>query len=271
MPPVHQLRSPRLTECYTHAEIVLLGCLLGALALAAFGPAVAQYANYHAFADQRGAWGVPHAVDVLSNLPFALAGVLGLFGVWKQRAVAQVDARWQLITLFFAGLLVTAVCSGYYHWRPDNAGLAVDRCGMVVAFAGLLGAAVADRVGVRMGWVVAGLVLFAGPASALVSLYSGNLLPWAVLQGGGVLLVLCLALRAPVPGAWRLPLLSVIAWYALAKILELNDHHVFAWTQGLVSGHSLKHVAAALAAWPVLSVMHNGAQNQNRKALPQAV
>ena len=30
-------------------------------------------------------------------------------------------------------------------------------------------------------------------------------------------------------------------------------------TQGWVSGHSLKHVFAAMAAWPVMALMHNGA------------
>jgi hypothetical protein len=32
--------------------------------------------------------------------------------------------------LFFTGLLLTAAASSWYHWQPDDAGLAVDRCGM---------------------------------------------------------------------------------------------------------------------------------------------
>ena len=45
-----------------------------ALALLLHGP-IAQWASYHAFADQRELWGIPHAADVLSNLPFAIAGL----------------------------------------------------------------------------------------------------------------------------------------------------------------------------------------------------
>jgi hypothetical protein len=89
---------------------------------------------------------------------------------------------------------------------------------------------------------------------------TGNLLPWSVLQGGGMLLIVLLALRHPVAGAWGLPLAAVIAWYALAKGLEGGDHAVFGFTHGLVSGHTLKHIAAAMAAWPVAALMHNGAQ-----------
>ncbi|HEY8907158.1 MAG TPA: hypothetical protein VIM63_14075 [Rhodoferax sp.] len=75
-----------------------------------------------------------------------------------------------------------------------------------------------------------------------------------------LVLVLAWALRKPVPGGQGLPLMAVVALYMLDKLLELGDHAVFAWTAGLVSGHSLKHVAAALAAWPVIVVMHNHPQ-----------
>ena len=240
-------------------EAILLAALLAALALASWGPAVAQHDQYHAFADQRTWLGLPCAMDVLSNLPFALAGIWGLWTVGLKRGTPW-DTRWALCAVFFAGLLVTAVGSSVYHWQPDNWGLAWDRVGMVGAFAGLLGMAAADRISTRSGVWVAGAVLVAGPLAVAVWYASGNLLPWVVVQGGGMLLVLALALRRPIPQAWGLPLLAVIAFYALAKFLELGDHAVYAWSHGLVSGHSLKHVAAAMAAIPVLFVMHNGAQ-----------
>jgi hypothetical protein len=47
----------------------------------------------------------------------------------------------------------------------------------------------------------------------------------------------------------------LIAIYALAKLLELGDHAVYEWTGQLVSGHSLKHVVASFAAWPVVSAL----------------
>ena len=53
-------------------EATLLLACLGMLALALFGPAVSQPAHYHDFADQRVRWGLPFAMDVLSNLPFDL-------------------------------------------------------------------------------------------------------------------------------------------------------------------------------------------------------
>jgi hypothetical protein len=43
---------------------------------------IAQFANYHAFADQRMLLGIPHGADVLSNLGFAVVGLWGLSLWW---------------------------------------------------------------------------------------------------------------------------------------------------------------------------------------------
>lgn len=225
------------------------------LLLALIGPAVAQPPHYHDFADQRVWCRVPHAMDVLSNLPFA---AWGLAGLWVLARAARLHAlnsvpAW-LAGLFFAGLIATAGVSIYYHWQPDDASLLWDRAGMVLAFAGLLGLAGAQVAGRRAGVVLAAAVLVLGLVSVGVWAVSGNLLPWAVLQGGGMVLILAVAWLAPVqpaPGL-RIRWGAVIALYALAKGLELADHQVFALTGQLVSGHSLKHVVASLSAWPVL-------------------
>ena len=53
--------------------LVLSACLL----LLWHGP-IAQLSNYHAFADQRTLFGVPHALDVFSNLGLCPARAVGL-------------------------------------------------------------------------------------------------------------------------------------------------------------------------------------------------
>lgn len=241
--------SPRRREVALLLAVVLMACL----ALA--GPALPQPASFHDFADQRALGPMPHAMDVLSNLPFAAWGVAGLWALARAvrlRAIGSVSAG--LAALFFAGLVVTAGVSAFYHWEPDNAGLVWDRSGMVLAFAGLLGLAAVQDVSWRAGIALAAAVLTLGPVTVQVWAVSDNLLPWGVLQMGGMVLILALAWlqpASPAPGLqirWTL----VIAWYALAKVLELADHAVFDLTGQLVSGHSLKHVVASLAAWPVV-------------------
>ena len=242
VPPSGQCAQRSLCrQTLTRAEMGLLLGMAALLALAWFGPVLPASEHQHAFADQRGLWGIPCALDVLSNLPFAIAGLWGLVALRRVPQGLLDTASRALATLFFVGLLCTAAGSTLYHWQPQDAGLLWDRLGMVLPFAGLLGLAAAGRVSVRAGGATAGAVLLAGPL--------------AVVQLGGMLVVLALACMPRRDGALALHLGAVIALYALAKLFEGADHWVFAATAQAVSGHTLKHVLAAGAAWPVLSAL----------------
>ena len=169
----------------TRSETGLLIALAMAVVIACLGPAVAQYANYHEFADQRTLWGLAFAMDVLSNLPFALLGAWGLVRLRATHtpparrtgfvALVSCDAQRPLAALFFGGLLQTALCSSYYHLQPNDAGLGVDRMGMLAAFAGLLGLAAADRVSARADQWTAAAVMAGGTIVLGVWTLNGNL------------------------------------------------------------------------------------------------
>ena len=258
-------RCHPLRQNLSRAEAGLLLGMAALLALALFGPMLPASAHQHTLADQRALWGIPCALDVLSNLPFAIAGLWGLVAL-RRVAPGMLDAPSRaLASLFFAGLVCTAAGSALYHWQPQDAGLLWDRLGMVLPFAGLLGLAGASRVSARAGAAAAGTVLLAGPLAVLWWSHSGNLLPWAVVQLGGMLVVLALACLPRRDGALALHLGAVMALYALAKFFEAADHAVFEATGQAVSGHSLKHVLAAAAAWPVLEALaalrHSGAKH----------
>lgn len=249
---------------WSKLEIVLLTVLVALLGLAFWGPSVVQPASQHDFADQRLLWGIPFARDVLSNLSFALWGLLGIGCLARQWRTAHQSgpersavsaSQYRMAALFFTGLLLTAAGSGYYHWQPDDAGLVPDRLGMAVAYAGLLGLAAGGRISARAGVALALAVLVFGPVSVAVWAVTGNVTPWLVLQFGGLALVLWLACLQPLQGALAVRWGSVILIYTLAKLLELGDHWVYELAGHAVSGHSLKHLVASCAAWPVLVVL----------------
>lgn len=244
----------------------LVALLLGPALVAASGLALNPhghahlYAHGHPFVDARPLWGIPNAIDVLSNAPLSLAGLLGLLTLHGR--MLQGATRTAL-RMFFTGLLVTGFGSAWYHWAPDAAGLVADRLGMAVTFAGALALAVADRVGQAPARPTLWVTFMAAVLSAVLPFTHGNVLPWAVVQFGGVALIVWAAWQRPASGAMGVRIGVLIAWYALAKALELGDVAVFHATGDMVSGHSLKHLAAALAAWPVLSALRAQPLRQN--------
>lgn len=235
------------------------------LVLNAHGHA-ALHAHGHPFVDARSLWGVPNFMDVWTNLALGVAGLLGGWMLLR-------DGPWApgtrlALAVFFGGLLATGFGSAWYHWAPDAHGLVLDRMGMAVTFAGALALAVAERVGQKPAACVMRLTLVVALLSAAMPLTHGNVLPWAVVQFGGMALMVWLALYPPRAGALGVRLGVLIGLYALAKLLELGDEAVFHATGELVSGHSLKHLVAGLAAWPVLRAMRQNARATGRGAAP---
>lgn len=250
--PVQSIQSQVGGPSARNLEVALFTACLAFLALAAWGPSVAQPSHYHAFADQRSVFGVPNTMDLLSNLAFAGFGVLGAWRVWQMPQGAICPVQRMLAGLFFAGLLMTAACSGWYHYQTDNSALAIDRYGMTIAFASLLGLAAATRVSDRAGQWITLAILVAGAWSIRVWSTSDNVLPWAVLQFGGMALMLGLGYLRPRANALAVSWIAVILVYALAKVLEHYDAQVYHLSAGLVSGHTLKHLVASCAALPIL-------------------
>lgn len=245
-------RFPFLSFGALHSrEKYLIGALV-ILALSAILLPAMPAAGWHIphFVDGRAWLGVPNAGDVLSNLAFLATGVWGSERL-RARHDAPVGTSW-----FFVGLILTCLGSGYYHLDPDvPQRLVADRLGMAVAFAGFLGIATGERVSARGGEAVLVLMMIAGLLAAWVA--RDNLTPWVVVQFGGMALAVGLALTRPRPGAIGVPLGGVIVFYVLAKLFELGDAQIFEATGHIVSGHTLKHLAAALAAWPVISKLRD--------------
>jgi hypothetical protein len=90
----------------------------------------------------------------------------------------------------------------------------------------------------------------------------GDLRFYAAVQVYAILILL-LALLLPPRYTRGSDFAVVVGFYALAKIFEEADRQVFA-VGHLVSGHTLKHLAAAAAGYWVLRML------QKRDAFPQA-
>jgi hypothetical protein len=242
----------------------LMAMSLAAIALAVFFPILSHllphiptsghshvHAYGHAFIDARSFFGIPNCLDVISNIPFLFAGAWGLM-VLRRRTLPNATHR--AAQVFFIGLILTCFGSSLYHWAPSDFGLMIDRLGMAVAFAGVISFAAGSRLGESVAQQATPVLLLLAPLAAVAAYSLHNVLPWAVVQFGGMLMIVWLATLPQREGS-ALNLWALIAWYALAKLFEAQDEAVFQLTQGIVSGHSLKHIAACMAAWPVIAAL----------------
>lgn len=255
-------------------RLAFLG-LLTALVVAAvflFVPPVPQDPAYHDLADDRVILGIPRFGDVVSNFAFVLVGIAGMAALHRRRARQPdcPDAATMPLAVFFGGLALVGPASAYYHWNPTTPTLFWDRLPMAVAFMALLAAVIADRVPGR--WAArSGLAV-------LVALGVASVVYWSVGEAGGAgdlrfYGMVQFFATALVPLIfWLFPrreaviegraIATAFVLYALAKSAEAFDQEIFAVVGGSISGHSMKHLLAAAAAFPLVqSVMRRGARS----------
>ena len=246
-------------------------CIAAALLL----PAVPQSLEYHHFADRRDLLGIANFLDVVSNLGFLIVGIAGLVIVFGGRARFEFRSERWPSAVFFLGALLTALGSGYYHLAPDNESLFWDRLPMTIAFMGLVSSQIVDRIHLRVGLALLVPMLLVGAASVIYWRATeragvGNVLPYGILQGYTVLIVLLLAMLSPSRYTRSNDLYWVFGWYVLSKLLETFDAEIL-HLGGVVSGHTLKHVAAALAGWTVCyMLMHRTLKEPDASQEPSA-
>jgi hypothetical protein len=65
--------------------------------------------------------------------------------------------------------------------------------------------------------------------------------------------ILMVLFRPKYTHQWLLPV--ALASYMLSKLLEAYDREVFVYTQSYFSGHTLKHLLAALSCYVVLMML----------------
>jgi hypothetical protein len=234
---------------------LVVGVTALAVAAALLVPAMPQPVAYHDFADHRDAFGIHNFLDVASNAAFFVVGMAGLIVTLGRRAHFQFGIERLPYAVFFTGVLLTSAGSSYYHLVPNNETLFWDRLPMTIAFMALVCSQIVDRISIRAGVALLLPMLMLGAASVIYwrateRAGAGNVIPYGILQGYSVGVLLLIAALTPSRYTRGNSIYWVFGWYALSKILETFDGEVLGLGH-LVSGHTLKHFVAAFAGVPV--------------------
>jgi hypothetical protein len=247
----------------TFASLIASAILATIVVLFLFAP-IPQDPSYHAFADQRRLFGVPRFGDVVSNLAFLLVAILGLAAVCQSYSTGPMtdSATLHPYTVFFTAIGLVAAGSAYYHYDPDNERLFWDRLPMTIAFMSLFSLIISERLSAAVGtyWMMPVLIILGMASLAYWHVGEraghGDLRFYGLVQFYPLLVIpiLCLVYpnRTGLSGGY---LVGLFLCYVLAKLFEHLDHEVYALTRETISGHTLKHLFAALGCCFVLAAL----------------
>jgi hypothetical protein len=213
---------------------------------------IPQDPAYHNFADDRQIYGISNFCNTISNLPFVFVGLLGLARVSR---LTRPETRPGYLVLC-VGVLLVACGSAYYHQAPSNESLIWDRLPMTIAFMALFAMILEERVLQKPAPLLLPVLVTSGIVSVLYWAWTeaagrGDLRPYALVQFLPVVLIPLFILLFPQRFLANRLLLSAFLFYFVAKAFEHFDAAIFS-APGCMSGHALKHVAAAAAAFCII-------------------
>jgi hypothetical protein len=221
--------------------VVFVGLMAASLGGLFLLSPIPQDQSYHQFADQRTIFGIPNFWNVVSNIPFLAVGATGLRRFHDDAATV----------VFFLGVFLTGIGSSYYHWDPNDSTLFWDRLPMTLSLTAIFALAVEERVCARVGAILLWPSLAIGLFSLLLWRRSNDLRLYFWVQFFPGISVILLFLLYPAKDTGTRYWIVAGLLYVLAKMLEFTDKTIFS-AGNLLSGHTLKHIAAAAACYAIV-------------------
>lgn len=235
--------------------LIILTALIVLGGIASQNP-IAQDVSYHSFADSRKIWSIPNFWNVVSNIPLIIAGFIGVNSFKQAGKLKVISETNTAYILLFSGTFLVGFGSSYYHLAPDNQTLVWDRLPMTIAFMSLFSIIISEFISVRSGKALLLPLILTGVCSVIYWHFSemsfkGDLRFYALVQFYPMMtipiMLLCFRSRCTHTQAYWWLLLSYIA----AKVFEHFDAEVYN-VLGFISGHSLKHIFAAVGIFVLL-------------------
>jgi hypothetical protein len=181
-----------------------------------------------------------------------VVGLWGLINFYKNKYIKISNSFSVLLNLFFISIILTGLGSSYYHLSPKDFTLVFDRLALSFTFAVILAMLASIRISERSGFHTLAELIILAPLSVLLWNYNGNLTPYAVVQFGGIIIIV-LTLLLTKAQKQSPCFTSLIILYGFAKVTEFYDVEIFNLSQNLISGHTLKHLIGALAVLVFIS------------------
>ncbi|MCB0391894.1 MAG: ceramidase domain-containing protein [Bdellovibrionales bacterium] len=244
---------------HSHKILVLLFFVIGSIFLLFSQSSDSYDMTSFSFVDQRRILGIPNFMDVISNIPFLIVGLMGLIFLKNH---PQKEAMWSWRVLF-TGVFLVAFGSSFYHLWPAPETLLWDRLPMTIGFMGLLVAFLSEFVDKNMEkWILLPLLIL-GVVSVVIWYVFDDIRLYIWVQFFPLVLLPVILLLYSSPYSHKSYLLGALGFYVLAKISELKDIQIYHITGDILSGHSLKHILAAVSVYYLYLMIKRRTRNES--------
>ena len=199
--------------------ILIAIALIAVFITFSFVEPVPQDPGYHAFADSQTFWRVPNALDVLSNIPLAIVGLLGIITTGKRLRHNSFNATVFQYLVFFSGVFLTGFGSLYYHLAPSNETLIWDRLPITILSIGFFCSVISEMVSPKASLILVGPLLLIGIGSVLYwnyteSLGCGDLRLYGIVQFLPLILMALILLMYKLPENYLPYIIALIIFRA---------------------------------------------------------
>lgn len=227
-------------------------CVIG---LIFHGP-IPQDPNYHGFADKRIVFGIPNFLNVITNLPFAIIGLLGLRAIRKAK---EKDLKY-ISYMLFIGFLLLSIGSSYYHLWPKNETLVYDRIPMVLIFMSFFAFIICHHINKRTGYHAFIVLNIIGIISVIYWILSehagkGDLRWYGMVQFFPIVAIPLILFLYSSSSNYLKEIILIFLFFGLAKLCEEFDKDIYHYLSNTISGHSLKHILMAVAGYEIVVMM----------------
>ena len=189
--------------------------------------------------------GVSNFFDVISNIPFLIFGLLGLFLVLFNSSRLY-SLSW---TVLFAAVLLVSAGSAYYHLNPNNSTLVWDRLPMAIGFMALFVIIIGDYINKNLERILLIPMCLFGMFSVYYWNATDDLRLYAWVQFISMALALFIILAYKPTQLKSRFLYMAFIFYALSKLTEFFDGQIFSLTAETISGHTIKHLLASISTF----------------------
>ena len=233
--------------------IIIFVLSLGVIVSTLFLPAIAQDQSYHYFFDTQQLLGIPNFWNVVSNLPFLFVGIWGVLWLKSAEKAQYLQEIKYIYLVFFIAVTLVALGSSYYHLHPSNSTLLWDRLPMTIAFMALFSIILSEFIHIQLGRFLVLPLLLMGLSSVIYWHLSeqtghGDLRFYAFIQFLPILLIPVILLFFKPSFSLKKAYWLLLVAYLLAKVLEYFDKETYQIIS-IISGHSLKHIVAAVGIY----------------------